>query len=57
MWNEVIHNVYWAIGDGRLINFWEDDWLCRVGPLSKVVGPNHHNSHLRLCDLTTVDGT
>lgn len=33
VWPNVISNVFWAIGDGGLINFWNDVWIQQVGKL------------------------
>lgn len=33
IWTDVINNVYWAIEDGCLTKFWNENWICLVGPL------------------------
>ncbi|KAH1082125.1 hypothetical protein J1N35_021886 [Gossypium stocksii] len=41
IWPEVINNIYWSIGDGQLVNFWNDTWIRKIGPLkpfSKGIG-------------------
>lgn len=33
IWPDIIKNVYWSVGDGRLISSWDDVWLRHNGPL------------------------
>lgn len=33
VWTNVITNVYQSIGDGQLVNFWNDIWVWQIGPL------------------------
>ncbi|KAH1063357.1 hypothetical protein J1N35_028344 [Gossypium stocksii] len=33
VWQEVLDNVYWEIGDGQLANFYNDVWLRHVRPI------------------------
>lgn len=35
VWLEVISNIYWSIGDGRFVNFWNDVWIKMLGPLRR----------------------
>lgn len=52
VWKDVVHNVYWAIGDETLTNFLNDNWIHQVGPLRNFfVGFEQRNDTLRVCDL------
>lgn len=33
VWPEVLSNIFWSVGDGRLINFWNDNWIKKIRPL------------------------
>ncbi|KAL1105666.1 hypothetical protein V6Z11_D04G148900, partial [Gossypium hirsutum] len=52
VWTDVVDNVYWAIGDGTLTNFWNDNWIHQVGPLRNFsVGFEEQDDTHRVCDL------
>ncbi|KAJ4822002.1 hypothetical protein Tsubulata_036438 [Turnera subulata] len=40
VWHVVFNGLQWAIGDGKVVQFWEDAWVDDVGPLRLVaLGP------------------
>ncbi|KAK8363061.1 hypothetical protein V6Z12_A03G138500 [Gossypium hirsutum] len=54
VWPEVMGNVFWSIGDGRMTNFWNDVWVRQMGPLRDILGgSNQPDNSLRVCDLVT----
>lgn len=58
MWLEIIGKIYWAIGNGRLVYFWEDVLLHQVGPLCDFgLNTMHHDRNLCVCDVVTESGT
>lgn len=58
IWPEVTTHVFWSIGDGRLVNFWDDVWLRHVGPLRQFGAHlDFHTSSLRVTDVVTSTGT
>lgn len=52
VWPDVVSNVFWAIDDGRLTNFWNDMWVKQVDQLRDLyVGTGHPDDTPRVYDL------
>ncbi|KAH1030424.1 hypothetical protein J1N35_042598 [Gossypium stocksii] len=46
-------NVYWSIGNGRSMSFWEDVWLSALGPLAAhCISPSDANNGEDVCVWT-----
>ncbi|MBA0613425.1 hypothetical protein Godav_013864 [Gossypium davidsonii] len=57
VWANVFGNVYWSIGDGRTINFWNDTWLRKIGPLRGFyTGLFQPDDTLHVCNVMDVTG-
>lgn len=57
VWSEVISNVIWSIGDGRLVNFWNDPWVNIDQPLKDFCfDMSLMDLSLRVCDVTNSVG-
>lgn len=57
VWPDVINNTYWLIGDGRLVNFWNDIWPRNIGPLKPFfIGVGQLDDTLKVCDMTDTEG-
>ncbi|KAK5775415.1 hypothetical protein PVK06_043305 [Gossypium arboreum] len=57
VWPDVVSNVFWAIDDGRLTNFWNDMWVKQVDQLRDLyVGTGHPDDTLCVYDLVANSG-
>lgn len=58
IWTDVVANVYWSIGDGRVVvNLWNDHWVRQLGQLNSFcLAPEAMDNTLRVCDLVTPNG-
>ncbi|KAE8686417.1 hypothetical protein F3Y22_tig00111064pilonHSYRG00028 [Hibiscus syriacus] len=58
MWDEFIPNMAWSLGDGSLIDVWDDIWIPKVGPLrSHALDPSSPALYPHFSDLMTADGS
>lgn len=49
--------MYWSVGVGCFVNFWNDPWLKQVGPLKAfAVGSFSIDETIRVCDAVGVSG-
>lgn len=47
----------WSIGNGNLVNFWNDCWENNVGPLKQLhIGRANIDKTLRVCDVVSEFG-
>ncbi|KAK8575419.1 hypothetical protein V6N13_033340 [Hibiscus sabdariffa] len=37
VWSDVLENLSWSVGNGHNVDFWHDNWIPNVGPLSAQV--------------------
>ncbi|GMJ00023.1 hypothetical protein HRI_003671500 [Hibiscus trionum] len=43
LWSDLRQNIVWNVGDGKLIDFWNDAWVSSFGPLVHHVSPGSGN--------------
>lgn len=47
VWDPFIHNISWRTGNGKVVNFWQDNWVSNTGPVV-----NHVTNSSRLTDTS-----
>ncbi|KAE8702100.1 hypothetical protein F3Y22_tig00110503pilonHSYRG00817 [Hibiscus syriacus] len=57
LWRGIAHvwqSLAWNIGNGRIVNFWWDDWLSDVGPLEKYIMNQAERANLPNSSVATM---
>ena len=58
IWSKVQNGIFWQLGNGNSIRFWEDRWLSGQIKLAEVVINNLPEEYLevKVADVITEDG-
>ncbi|MBA0652546.1 hypothetical protein Goklo_019801, partial [Gossypium klotzschianum] len=58
VWSEVKSGITWVIGDGGLINLWNNEWLTDIGPLRYIYSRYEQlDETLLLANMVTSQGS